>query len=349
MTLKRKPYQSGERNLGANVKHPPPRAPAIRDGPLEEQERAPDYTLGFILAGILAAVLCLLVMAFAIRAIRGTRGIGTGSGSGSEIAYSETSPKGTATGGAAARSSGDTKTVGTRDGRQDEVQGVSGSPEPAPSSEPRSSAPQDDEHGDTKGNVAVRDKTLPSFRTFDGVKTSPNSRGGPSDAPGVGDGDIEFFGVEGSGSEIVYVIDMSGSMVGYRIHRAKKELLESIWRLHRDQYFCVLFFHSSMVAPYGVKLSRADFASKKEIRNSLSNIQAFDGTDPTEAVEVAIGLSPDVVYLLSDGEFPPGTVERISQMNRSSRLVINTIGFQIDAASLRQIAADNRGEYKYVP
>jgi hypothetical protein len=189
-----------------------------------------------------------------------------------------------------------------------------------------------------------------SFSTFGGIQMPSVPRNSDNGSDNVeGDGEISFFGVEGKGSTIIYVIDMSGSMAGYRLERAKKELWESVKHLNRSQSFCILFFHGQMVAPMGVQVARATPAIKRKTWDALSLVEAFDGTDPSDAVQAAISLRPDVIYVLSDGEFEPEAVPAVASMNKDAGIIINTIGFQIDAQSLRQIAQENRGEYRFIP
>ncbi len=201
---------------------------------------------------------------------------------------------------------------------------------------------------DPAADPASVEKYKPSFSAFGAAPKSAGSDDNKTTTTGDANSAIEFFGVGASGSRIVYVIDMSGSMAGYRFNRAREELLNSIWALNRNQFFCVLFFHSEMVAPMGTKLERADSAAKKKTRKQILSVEAFDGTDPTNAIRTAIGLQPDVIYVLSDGEFDAGMAEAVTEMNHQTGIVINTIGFQIDSMSLRQIAEDNRGEYRWV-
>ncbi len=348
------------------VGRPPRRVLPPQGGREAGPELGPDRTLLYILIGAGGVLLFLLAIGLAFRGARPLGKSGTGSGREAAVANGGTGSEENRIRSEVTGNSGGVR----RDGkdRLNEDKHPSNFPENGPSS----NAASDDSDDDSRlaqsdaisqkishtrpghsPNVTVipplDEKYVPSFSTFGGVKNGLGADDDKTDKPADGDGTIEFFGVAGSGSQIVYVIDMSGSMAGYRFARAREELLESIRRLNRDQYFCVCFFHSAMVAPMGTKLERANSRAKKKIRKAIMSMSPFDGTNPTEAMRLAIGLEPDVIYLLSDGEFDSGTTEAVNEMNRHAKIVINTIGFQVDSKSLRQIANDNRGEYRFVP
>jgi Mg-chelatase subunit ChlD len=192
-------------------------------------------------------------------------------------------------------------------------------------------------------------KTAHSFQTLaeiNGPSAPPSEQ---AELSNENSGTIDFFGVEGEGSTIVYVIDMSGSMAGYRFDKARTELVESVRRLNEEQSFCILLFNEQLAAPMGAILIRATMDAKSRVEGALEETQAHGGTDPTSAIEKAIELGPDVIYVLSDGEFEPCVVSAVAKRNRESGVVINTIGFQVDPATLRKVASDNGGEYRHIP
>lgn len=245
-------------------------------------------------------------------------------------------------------------------GPQDEAEGMTGASQSGddreqanPMSGDRVDAKQGrtDEGGEGKdvaGDQIPNPKYHTTFRIFDGIAPRNEAATGKHEAREE-DTAVEFFGVEGQASKVIYVVDMSGSMAGYPFRRAREELLNSVWDLNRNQFFCVLFFNDQMIVPMEVQLVKSSYDSKKRARSNIMSLSAEGGTQPEEAVRATIKLDPDVIYILSDGEFSRGTVQRITAMNRVTDIVINTIGFQIDAKTLHQIAENNRGEYRFVP
>jgi hypothetical protein len=362
--------RSRNNHVPTRAEWPPPRGlPPRRDEDElgEQNSQEADRTILYAVAGAGLFALCLLVVAIGLRGGLGAGKAGSGTAGESTVAENGQRSGGTGLNGETTGNSGDSAAKGDsgKSRNEDEVGGVVqqesdisttalDKPVTTGGNAPAENMAKENAR-DQGGRVTELEPppsptaNVPSFSAFGGTgaPSGPNTDKGKE--AGEGDGVIEFFGVEGKGSKIVYVVDMSGSMVGYRFDKAREELVASVLRLHRDQSFCVLLFHSAMVAPMDVKLMRAQSAAKNNLRRTLMQVQAFDGTDPTNAIQAAISLRPDVIYVLSDGEFENGTTDRVTEMNRNSGIVINTIGFQIDANTLRQVAKENRGEYRFVP
>ncbi|MHB8974457.1 MAG: vWA domain-containing protein [Pirellulaceae bacterium] len=363
--------RSRNNHVPTRAESPPPRGipPRRNEEELREQNsQKADRTTQYAAAGSGLFILCLILLAIGLRGGLGNGKAGSGIGGEPTVAEDGDGSGGTGLNGETTGNSGDAKAKGDsgKTRNEDEVGGTAqqdgntsatGLDEQI-TTEQHSAAAEEStkEHSRDQAGRATDLKppplptaNVPSFNTFSGIGIPSGPSTNKGEEAGEGDGVIEFFGVEGKGSKIVFVIDMSGSMVGYRFDKAREELMASVMRLHRDQSFCVLLFHSEMVVPMSAKLIHAQAAAKKSLRRALTQVQAFDGTDPTSAIQAAISLRPDVIYVLSDGEFEYGTTGRVTEMNRDSGIVINTIGFQVDADTLRQVAKENRGEYRFVP
>ena len=65
---------------------------------------------------------------------------------------------------------------------------------------------------------------------------------------------------------------------------------------------------------------------------------------------LALAMRPDAVFLLSDGEFPGGTVEEIGRRNRR-RVPIHCVDLSGGESGdqLRRIARENGGQYAARP
>ena len=158
-----------------------------------------------------------------------------------------------------------------------------------------------------------------------------------------------FCGVTAEGKRFVYVVDVSSSMAGEKSEKARQELLDSIGALDSNQSFFVAFFNqTSYYQPMG-RLVSASPRNKTKIRDWIMLALPQGGTDPREAIIYAISLKPDAIFVLSDGEFDPSVVDDVHQKNMDVGVPIHTIGFQTDAATLRQLAVENQGTYRYVP
>ena len=75
-------------------------------------------------------------------------------------------------------------------------------------------------------------------------------------------------------------------------------------------------------------------------------------TRPSEALLQAFEQEPDVVWLLSDGEFSQRVHQLVRDINPSRTVRINTLGFGTEwyygSRSLRQMAAENGGSFTLI-
>ncbi len=170
---------------------------------------------------------------------------------------------------------------------------------------------------------------------------------------GKGGTGTEFMGVRTAASRVVYVIDQSGSMAGLRFAHTTLELRRSIERLPADGAFLVVFFNTAAIPMPPGRLVPATPRNKSDGVDWIRQQTVGGGTDPTQALEVALREPrPDAIFLMTDGEFTADPVfEAINRLNADRKVSINTIGFHSRAAEavLKRIAAENRGDYTYIP
>ncbi|QDV34277.1 vWA domain-containing protein [Tautonia plasticadhaerens] len=156
-----------------------------------------------------------------------------------------------------------------------------------------------------------------------------------------------FYGVRAKGTFFVFAVDCSGSMADdLRLYRAKQELRRCIGALRFPQRYLVVFYNDRPIPMGGGVPKSADQRGKVNTYAWLESVDAIGGTDPRGAMNLALGLQPDAVFLLSDGEFPPGTEEGIAATNRST-IPIHCIDLAggLGAEQLRTIAGDSGGQY----
>jgi hypothetical protein len=170
---------------------------------------------------------------------------------------------------------------------------------------------------------------------------------------GLGTGGRGFFGA-GSETEIahkiVYVVDRSGSMTD-SIDYVKFELKRSIGELGEDTEFHVIFYSSG--APVEMPTRRLVVATE---RNKELAFEFIDGiipqgeTDPSKALERAFAVNPELIYLLTDGEFDRAIIDLVKRLNVGDKVTVHTIGFLYRTGEevLKKIAEDNSGNYKFV-
>ena len=157
-----------------------------------------------------------------------------------------------------------------------------------------------------------------------------------------------FFGVRAQGQVFIYVVDCSGSMADGRLARAKAELRRSIGDLRWPQRFHIIFFNEGPVPLPGGLPRPADLKGKRQMVDWLRLIEPDGGTNPGLAMEQALSLQPDAIFLLSDGEFPAGSVAAIAAQNRA-HVPIHCIDLAGNGRDLPQIARDSGGQYRSRP
>jgi hypothetical protein len=161
-----------------------------------------------------------------------------------------------------------------------------------------------------------------------------------------------FFGLHARGQFFVYVVDCSLSMVDDdRFTRATLELRRSVMALVEPQKFEVIFYNREAIPmPGGPRPRTADLQAKNQLIAWLRLIEPDGGTDPRPAMKQAISLKPDAVFLLSDGEFPEGTVDEVAKLN-TRKIPIHCVDLAGGLAGdhLKRIAAASGGQYASRP
>ena len=183
--------------------------------------------------------------------------------------------------------------------------------------------------------------------------------------PGGGSGGgpkSSFFGTGGGGAtKIVYVLDHSGSMLD-SFDFLRQEVNNSVRKMIPAQRFSVIMYSETVDQTFpkdGTQLIPAVGDTKRELDNWLSSVKAQgendDLLDPfVAAMKRAMAMSPQpqVVYLLTDGNFDPRLVDEIRKMNPNKKVRINTIAFvkitREAEENLKKIAHENGGKYKFV-
>jgi hypothetical protein len=181
---------------------------------------------------------------------------------------------------------------------------------------------------------------------------------------------VQFFATETQAESVVFVVDCSGSMEGSRIQRTRAELAQSILALKHRQRFFVCFFNSAPIpmfqqSPRGILGFLEKFRGRETALTSLvedsgsmklgvfkwmNSIAADGGTDPESSLLLAAAMDPDVVYLLSDGDFAPLAESTFAALERND-ILVHTLAFEdrSGAAQLTSIAKRTGGTYRFIP
>ena len=194
----------------------------------------------------------------------------------------------------------------------------------------------------------------------------------PADGSGWfsgGGGGGSFFGLGGRRAKggmakhIVYVIDRSGAMLS-TFDAVRFEMLYSIGRLDPNQDFHMVFFadpNTNPMEPAGGGLLPATAENKGKAAEALKGVDAKGLTDPIPALSRALDVLAEanqpggkVLYLLTDSQFPDAqkVIDLCAKHNPKKDVQIFTILYgdrsKEAEATLKKIAEDNGGKYKFV-
>ncbi len=178
---------------------------------------------------------------------------------------------------------------------------------------------------------------------------------------------VQFFGVKAAGNTFCYVVDVSPSMKkDNAFAAAKAELVRSLSLLKPKQRFYISFFGGEIER---LKLLGREeelypiYATPENLQKALVWIDRVriqeKGLPPNIALNEAIKMDPDGIFLLFDGETRVDVAAFLRKANRSDDFIsgntpsvpIHTIGFytQEYEALMKRIAMENNGVYRFVP
>jgi hypothetical protein len=363
---------------------PFPPIPADAEVHADENVCEPRERAWAIMAIVIAFLLALLIMLLALwmglagggggigtvageRAGGSTEGSGIGTGTGSGIGAGDGTGSGDGGSGTGSGESGDGRMAegptesAPPPGEPENV----GTPEAVPAPAVATPEIEPPKFGFTPPDAPppppqpVVEPPKPVVQPPPGLPDGSPSSGSSGAAGGSGTG-AEFMGVRTEGRHIVYVIDRSGSMMGDRFLHTLLELKRSIERLPEGVTFSVVFFSSHnaysgggsyVLMPPG-RMMRATAKNKRDAVDWAETITPDGGTDPADALKVALQLKPDAIFLMTDGMFdnPPAIESLLAAGNPNAKVSINTIAFHERAAEeiLKRIAAKHRGDYRFV-
>ena len=167
----------------------------------------------------------------------------------------------------------------------------------------------------------------------------------------------------------VFVIDKSGSMrrsiskSGFtnwppintgvnRMSVAKEALLKTLHGMSEEDEFYIVFFNTETDAMPVSAMLPATPDNVNSISAWVNSQEPGGKTRPSEALVQAFEQEPDVIWLLSDGEFSQRVHQLVQDMNPSRTVRINTLGFGTEwfygSRSLRQLATENGGSFTLI-
>jgi len=167
----------------------------------------------------------------------------------------------------------------------------------------------------------------------------------------------EELGTSAMSKEIIFVLDKSGSMQGYKLEQVKDAFGNIIEDLPPGDYFNIIFFDST-IQSYSGTLMEANSEQKAGALDFVNSLEANGGTNINEALLTALGMfNPEsgkvpIIVFLTDGEPTEGVVspyairQNIKDAN-TAHVAIFSIAFGIEDENnysfLRAMSLENYG------
>ncbi len=184
--------------------------------------------------------------------------------------------------------------------------------------------------------------------------------GAPGGGAGIGPKGA-VFGNGGNAYKIVFVCDGTGTMLGLKQNLLIRELNSTISKLKPIQEFNVIFFNEDKgVFVTAVDMQKLMPATPPNIRKTsdwLGKFSVRGSTNPIPAIELAFKQKPQLMYVLSDGEFDnlvsyDEVIKTVATLNSDKKVKVNTIMFgdrdPRAEQALKKIADDNGGRMIFV-
>ena len=173
------------------------------------------------------------------------------------------------------------------------------------------------------------------------------------------DDTVQFFGAEINSRSVVFVIDISGSMMRYdadptydganeerdrqRLFRAKRQTIQAIGNLRPGSRFNVIAFNTRVFS-WKDRMVNFSRSNVKDARKFANSFRAASDTQTHKALERAFeDKYVDTIVLLSDGapykfefnhdqnatlRYQEEILERVRDLNAGRNLTIHTFGFE---------------------
>jgi Ca-activated chloride channel family protein len=158
--------------------------------------------------------------------------------------------------------------------------------------------------------------------------------------------------------DIVFVLDVSGSMKGKKIESAKKALTYFLRSMDREDGFGIVVF-STDVEAMSDKILYAERENIEDAINFVEKLRAGGGTDIHSALLKALsfwqeGERPFFIVFLTDGKPTAGVtdigkiLEDVKNNLRNARIFVFGVGYEVNTHLLDRLAGISKGISLYV-
>jgi len=175
----------------------------------------------------------------------------------------------------------------------------------------------------------------------------------------------KFFGIKIESQRVIFIIDVSGSMVELlrakyageqgtaRIDVAKRELAQAVESLDTAALFNIIAFSSGVERWRNEGIATATAATREEGLDYVRKLGAGGGTNIYGALEMAFqDLDVDTIVMLSDGEpsvgdvIDPGLIRAaVAEWNQHRGVLVHTVALGSSLQMMEWLAEDSGGRY----
>lgn len=158
-------------------------------------------------------------------------------------------------------------------------------------------------------------------------------------------------------SKVVFLCDATGTMTGFKFDLLKQQLIQALPKKPTTSFNIVFFGEDKTQAIDKHQLLAATPQNRKKAVDFLAKASTGGSTNPIPGLEQAFALKPEVIWLLSDGEFDnlvsyDDVVRTIEKLNKNREVRVYTILFgdrdERAEQTLKKIASDNGGTFRFV-
>ena len=160
--------------------------------------------------------------------------------------------------------------------------------------------------------------------------------------------------------DVIFVVDVSGSMAGEKIEQAREALRYCVNTLNRNDRFEIISF-SSGIEQFQNGLKKADRDEKNNASYFIDNLSASGGTNINEALQKALSLKegkdnrPTSIVFLTDGLPTEGEKDiknilaNLMKQDKAFMKIFNFgVGYDVNTFLLDKLARDSHGSVNYV-
>jgi len=137
-----------------------------------------------------------------------------------------------------------------------------------------------------------------------------------------------FMGIRHDAMRMVILIDGSGSMVP-NFDQIKEELRRSVDGLLPAQSINIILFKDDGYVALSEREVEAVPLNKMKAYDFIDRAAVHSASDPAKGLQAAFAGEPQVIYLLTNGDFPNNgkVLQQVRGLNKDKKVSINSIAF----------------------